>query len=412
MLTREMLNFTRRNGRIYPRFADTADSGELDLSGRLLSIFNEAAAGHLDRGTVQEMIGTLPPPPRALTKLQAGLVKLMEDDAVFAVAGEIDHQARRRLVLESASRNLAAAAGDYDSYLHLVAEDCGGGFDLSQDDLYGDLPEHETLLYCRHSRTPEELLNRYNVALLQSLVIYAGKLKISFADCDNAALRRLLRVVRFHRLIAAGTGKNDSGGWQLEISGPFALFGSGRKYALQLASFLPAILLLPEWKLTAELELPSGGGRLEVDHRCGIAPLHRDFGGFIPEEIRIFGAEFKKKDSGWELVADVPLLPAGESGFSVPDFSFRHHRGKTVHLELFHRWHQGGLKSRIDYLKNHPEFPLILGVDRALEDEEGIDALCGAEEAVKEKIFLFRDFPGAESVRRILKTFVPAEKKG
>jgi len=403
MLTKEMLNFTRRNGRIYPRFADTGSRDAAEMAEQLLSIFAGAADGQLTRSGVEEMISMLPPPPRPLVKLQAGLVKLLEDGAVFAVAGEADHQARRRMVLEASARMLAESSGDYRSYIDKVAGACSGKFDPRQDDLYGDLPEHEKLLSFRRFRGGEELLNRYNAALLQGLVIYAGKLEISFRSCDKPVLRRLLRVVRFHRLIASGVRDDASGDIRLEISGPFDLFGAGRKYALQLAAFLPAVLLLPEWKVEAQLELHSGSGRLEVDHHCGIRPLHRDLGGFIPEEIRLFSSGFKKKDSGWEQVADVPLLPAGKSGFSVPDFSFRRTDGLTVHLELFHRWHRGGLNDRIAYLAEHPEVPLILGVDRALAGEEEITELCGGKSGIRERIFLFRDFPGVESVRRILK---------
>ena len=109
--------------------------------------------------------------------------------------------------------------------------------------------------------------------------------------------------------------------------------------------------------------------------------------------------------------ADVPLLPAGKSGFSVPDFSFRRTDGLTVHLELFHRWHKWSFQPRLEFLNENPDHPLILGVDRGAVNDEEFDSLCREFPLAAARSFRFRDFPGVETVLKMLDKFAENKKE-
>ena len=83
-------------------------------------------------------------------------------------------------------------------------------------------------------------------------------------------------------------------------------------------------------------------------------------------------------------------------------------RGLELHLELFHRWHRGQLERRLELLDRRPELPLLLGIDRALADDDGFAALCGKHPALAGRLYRFRDFPGVDRTVKMLDAF--AEK--
>lgn len=402
MLTRDLILCRRRNGRWYPAFADPADPAALDTAARLLAIYDEAAADHLCRSEIAELAAGVPAGSGNAAKLRGGLLKILDDNGEFAAAGEVDYPLRRKRIFLAAAAQLKEASGDPAAYRAAVARETGFA-DLDAVDPFGDLPDFERLRGRKRSFTAESLLRHYDLVLVQSLVVFAEKVVFELPELDAAVLRQLLRLVRFHRLLALGK-RDAAGGIRLEVSGPFALFGATRKYALQLANFLPAVLTLPRWKLRAELTVGAHSGELLLDESSGVAADRRGLGSYVPEEIRLFGRAFRDRAAGkWEPVADAPLFPAGSGALAVPDFSFRRVGGGEVrHLELFHRWHRGELESRIAFLAEHPGFPLLLGIDRALADGEELEKLCAGRPAVAGRCFLFRDFPGVETVLKKL----------
>lgn len=140
-------------------------------------------------------------------------------------------------------------------------------------DIYGDLPDNERLTGWR-PLYPAELLHRYNIALVQGLLVYADDLEVTAADSNPAELRRLFKYLRFFRLLAEirrlkpkGKGKVAVG---MKISGPFSIFANTRKYALQLAAFFPALVNLESWSLSAEIRLDGQRGGAEA--RPGLRP--------------------------------------------------------------------------------------------------------------------------------------------
>lgn len=402
MLTRDLILCRRRNGRWYPAFADPSDPAALDTAARLLAIYEEAESGRLCRSEIAELAAGVPAGSGNSAKLRGGLLKILDDNGEFASAGELDYPLRRKRIFLAAAAVLAHSAGDLGEYRAAVARQTGFA-DLDTVDPFGDLPEFERLRGRKRRFDAETLLRHYNLVLVQSLAVFAEEVVFELPDLDAAVLRQLLRLVRFHRLLALGR-RSGEGGIRLEVSGPFALFGATRKYALQLANFLPAVLTLPRWKLRARLTIGEHQGELLLDETAGVAADRRGLGSYVPEEIRLFGRAFRERARGtWETVADAPLFPAGGGALAVPDFSFRRADGGEVrHLELFHRWHRGKLESRIAFLAEHPGFPLLLGIDRALADGDELEKLCSAAPTVGKHCFLFRDFPGVETVLKKL----------
>ena len=104
-----------------------------------------------------------------------------------------------------------------------------------------------------------------------------------------------------------------------------------------------------------------------------------------------------------KIVPDAPpFLNLGGQMFLFPDLTFSDGE-KTIHLELFHKWHEGQLKERLEFLNSHPETPILIGIDRSLfPKKEGGDSVIKENPLYGEKIFLFSGYPGVERVLKIL----------
>jgi len=412
MLTRDLLRF-RRKGGFLPAFIDPAEPKLLEFAAELLGVYGGAAESRMRRAELEELAGALLQGARD-PRLAAGLDKLIQDRCSFDPVRSIDYPAERRRLFTAAARALPASGGDLDAYREAVAKEEGLS-DFLASDIYGDLPDNERLTGWK-PLSPAELLNRYNVALVQGLLVYAESLEATVADPNPAELRRLFKYLRFFRLLAEISGKEgEKGPVTLRISGPFALFANTRKYALQLASFFPALVNLETWSLSAKIQLEGRNGELRLDQSSGLVSHYRNFSSYVPEEIRMFHRLFLEQGGDWKIVGDSPFLDGGGQEIVFPDLSFRREKdGATVHLELFHRWHRGQLDRRLALLERKPETRLILGVDRALADDDAWNALTEAHPVLADRLFRFRDFPGVDRVRRVLETFAenhPEKKK-
>ena len=388
MLKLENLRFRRRLDKIRITFLSADDEEAARLCTELLDAFDEAVAARWTRGELEEWCATLARKEKD-SKLAGGLIKILFDRTEFEEGDETLPELRREVLLRSAAA-LRNANGDYRRYRDELR---GGRGDF---DLYGDLPEFAKLEKCRAFTTPEEMIDAYNVAQVQGLLLYAARLTLKFTSPRPENLRPLLRKMRFHRLLTTGTRVSPEE-TVLEIDGPFSLLENSRKYALQLAMFFPCVLNLPEWKLFAHLNLNGREVDLELDHRSPLHPPLRR-ADYMPPEIAAFRSAFKSTE--WELLDEVPPLLPTETEPVIPDFSFRSlATGHVVHLELFHRWHRTGLERRLASPQALRKLKLIIGADRALGAI--LDAHPQAEEAGL--VFRFRDFPGVETTLRALK---------
>ena len=271
--------------------------------------------------------------------------------------------------------------------------------DSPPGDIYGDLPDFELLTAFRELE-PGELLCRYNTALVQGLLMNTSQLTIDLPEAETAELRKLVKFMKFFRLLAEIDAPRP-GELRLQVSGPFALLENSRKYALQLASFFPAVLKMKRFRLEAEIRLPNRTGKLELSEKANLVSHYRELAAYVPEEIRIFHRVFRERCSDWTIVGDTPFINTGGE-ICFPDLSFRRTDGRVCHLELFHRWHRGALPRRLAFLDEHPQTPLILGVDRAAVADEGFEELRTTHPAAAGRLFRFRDFPAVDTLVRTL----------
>lgn len=398
MLTRDLLRYKVSGAYVKPSFISAADPRLLELADRLIAVFENSAGSA--RGELEEQLDRLTLCWNDI-KLARGLVKILSDRAVFTGCGEQDYPAaRQKLFLRSAALlNSSGCPDDPEKYrARLMAEE-----PVLQESVYPDLPENERLLSVRKT-FPKELLERYNMSLAQSLMLFSDGLDCTVSAEDQGALRRLLKYLKFFRLLFRAElvpEKKDSPPMiRMRIDGPASILDNSTKYGLQLASFFPAVCSMRTWQVACGLKLRTRNFRLRLDESSRLVCHYTNFGAYIPEEFKMFQDYFNRThDRGWTLIPRDAYLKLDGSQLTFPDFRFRSDDGLELDVELFHQWHKTPLKERLEYLEKHPDTPLMLGADRAcLKQDDGLKerfaALTGN--------FLFSSFPGVDNVTRAL----------
>ena len=389
MLRKEHLLCRITSGRVRPQLCDPESEALTESASGLLAVYQGALESAVSRNELEELTALFAS-GRDHVKLIAGWSKLLADRCTFTVPAELDFCDMRRKCFAASAELLRSGK-------------IPGPF-TGEVDLYGDLPGLERLTSMK-TVSVRELIELGNLAQCQALLLYASEIKLILNDPDSSTLRRVMKAVKFFRLLASFSKKGRRE-IRMMISGPASLFGPSGRYALSLASLLPVIVGVKEWKLEAELDFRERKVKLKLDSTMGLRSRVRSFSSFVPEEVRMFHRLFAEKAGDWQIVGDTPFIDGGENRIVFPDLSFRSADGRfLVHLELFHRWHSGQLEQRIGLLKKRPELPLIIGIDRAVAGQEQLQKLCSGMPELEKRCFLFRDFPGVENCLRTLKRF-------
>jgi predicted nuclease of restriction endonuclease-like RecB superfamily len=166
---------------------------------------------------------------------------------------------------------------------------------------------------------------------------------------------------------------------------------------LQLALFLPAVLLCQDFDLRAELRW--GPQRKPktflLSPKDGLVSHQPDSGIYVPPEVAMFVELFRKKVEGWEIVEETEVLPLGD-GFWVPDFRLIHQAtGQTVLLEILGFWRRSSAEKHLERLRQHARVPYLLAVSDQLRiDEAELEGLPAG-------VHRFRQMPLPDEVVRL-----------
>ena len=250
---------------------------------------------------------------------------------------------------------------------------------------YADL-EQAQLLSEFEPMTGAALLERYNVALAQAVLLRATRLTVALQPTQAKRVRQLFRFLKFFGLMHHAQGSARAG-YTLTLDGPMSLFRLSSKYGLQLAEFLPALLLCPGWTLSAELEwgLERWPARFELSSDAGLVSHYRDTGTYETEEERAFRERWKELGTPWKLERTTSVIDLDGKGVLIPDFALRHADGREALLEVIGFWRRSYLEARLDLLAQHGPPNLILAVSQRLRGSEEELARVPGE------VFFFKD---------------------
>lgn len=395
MLTGKLVRVRFARDHIVPQYLATRDPDWLDVAEQLLGIFRTAQGR--SRGEIQaeidELFGDLPQP-----LIHNGLAKLLEDRCEFEVEAALPPDEVRDAVFLAAAKKRQASLEEIGKtfsraeIVEAVAADLKTNAAQVEASLFADLKSEQRLKEFRDT-TAERLLERYNVALAQAVLLRSTGVEIVVRGETPARYRQLFRQIKFHRLICEiELLKENSYGLRLE--GPLSLFSATQKYGLQLALFLPTLLLCKHFELKAKLRW--GAERKDkvfhLSHKDGLVSHQAESGAYLPPEAIMFVELFKKKIIDWDISDATEIIPLARNVW-VPDHRLVHRAtGKVVLLDILGFWRRSSAARLLEMLREHAGGPFIVALSDQLRVDE--DEL----QEMPDNVVRFRNLPLPEEI--------------
>jgi uncharacterized protein len=392
MLSGKLVRVRHSRNRIIPQYIDVMNPEWRDVAERLLALYRSLAGcsrAELEE-EIKEAIGDNP------TQLvHQGLAKILEDRCEFEVAA--DHppeEIREHVFLAAARQRTPGAAFDRGAVIEEVARTLSLSPDQIDQGLFADLKAEQRLIRFE-DMTVEQLLQRYNVALGQAVVLRSTRISVSIMGESPARYRQLCRALKFHRLICefarAGTDT-----YTLRLDGPMSLFSATQKYGVQLASFLPWVLQCRRFELVAEVRW--GAQRKEKEFLLsstdGLRSHVPDYGSYVPKELTQFAESFQKNVAEWDIALETELIQLAE-GFWVPDFKLTHKAtGSHVFLEILGFWRRTDAEKTYQKLRRAIPGQFVLAVSDQFNTDES------AEGELPPGVYRFKRTPLPDEVAR------------
>jgi hypothetical protein len=236
--------------------------------------------------------------------------------------------------------------------------------------LFADVFEFNRLKSFAGYDSAEALLSRYNVAQVQASLCNAKKL-VLWARSD---FQRIVTHAKLAHLLLEITPPLDSetnGEYKIVLDGPASVLRETRRYGVNLARFLPALLSCRDWRMTAEVKIQRipRSFWLQLSSRSGLksemTPLE-EFDSSVEEGFAVKWGQDKRE--GWSMKRAGGILQRKQTAF-VPDFVFQHDDGRKVFLEIVGFWTPEYLRAKIEKLKLFDDEHIILAVAESVGEK-------------------------------------------
>jgi predicted nuclease of restriction endonuclease-like RecB superfamily len=376
MLTGKLVRVRNVRNRLVPVYLDPTDRDWREAATHLLEVYR-TLTGRTRGEAEEEVLETIGDNPTQV--VHQGLAKLLEDRCEFEVDSEVGPaELRERVFLEAAAGRKAGGAFDRAAILDRVAAESGSMPETIEHGLFADLKSEQRLMRF-DDLTVDQLLNRYNVALAQAVLLRSTGVTVRVYGETPTRYRQLFRAIKFHRLIC-DIQPSGPEAYTLRLDGPLSLFSATSKYGLSLALFLPALLQCRRFELEATVRW--GAQRKEkvfqLTNADGLKSHTVDYGDYTPKDLLMFAESFRKSAAGWELSAetDVVSLP---SGYWMPDYQLIHQAsGEVVRLEVLGFWRRTDAEKLYRRLSAEHAGPFLLAVSEQFNIDESLADDWGA----------------------------------
>lgn len=375
MLTSEQAIVVYEGGRAIPdRLTQRAHAHYLDYARRMLLAYQHGV-GRTRRELHRSVEGILANEPDCDTRRVQAFCKLLDE------AGEFDRDSRGRaaklrLEVFALAAPLHPLVESRDQLFEnteaeaktLIAQRLGRPWHEIEGELYADVMDYHRLTSFSGYADPAALLRRYNVAQLQAALYRAESLAVTAAEDFKTILRYAKLAGLLHDIRRIGPSR-----YHVELSGPASVLRETRRYGLNFARFLPALLACKDWAMEAHLRTRWGGRAvLALSSRDGLSstmPPPEEFDSSVEEK---FAARFGPERDGWRLGREAEIVFEGQSAF-VPDFAFRHDDGTEVLLEIVGFWTPEYLAKKRETLRRFRGRNICLAVaERCLAESAAV----------------------------------------
>jgi predicted nuclease of restriction endonuclease-like RecB superfamily len=373
MLPTELLMFKVKAGLVEPRRLKPTPS-HLTLVTALVDVFES----HLNdkRFQLEEDFRALEV-GRSDYRVVRGLAHLLANDqAEFETGGTLEPSLVREKVFE-----LAQGAPASRSRTRQILAEAARALSLESpeetlDLLYADLSDQQRLVSF-DPPDPVSLLQRFDLAQAQGMLYRAYSLTITAHRNEPARYKQLLKYTKLFGLMVTVEGDADIG-FTLTMDGPTSLFGGTTRYGLALAKFLPALLHVTKWDLSAALKPRKDLAWVDpTDEEWSYQLTSED--GYVshykePKEHDSalesgFTERFERLDTPWTLEREVDLVPV-PGGVIIPDFRLLHEDGRSVLVEIVGYWRPDYLRKKFNLLRKSGRTDVIVAVSERLNLEK------------------------------------------
>jgi hypothetical protein len=344
MLTADLAMNYRRGNRIFPRYLQSGDPRHLQTAADLTLIVEQHEGrrrAELEQA-LDEYIGV-----GTDYKILRGLIKLLTDRCEFSTAIALDPAEIRRALFSKASAHHPVLS---ESARKQIIAEAAAGLECSPEEamagLYADLADNQKLIGFE-KMSAEELLDRYNLAQAQALLYRCSEMQLRIEPQSPAVTRRLFAEIKTFHLIHAIKG-NPATGYEVRLNGPVSLFHRSQRYGVQMAVFLPALLLYTGWRMRAEIGTKTGAAFFELDSDQDRLRSHyvaEDVQSSNPQLAKLL-EDFSQLAGEWKARLNQEVIDLGESAF-VPDLVFTRDGGEPIYLEMLGYWTPRSLSERL-----------------------------------------------------------------
>jgi predicted nuclease of restriction endonuclease-like RecB superfamily len=347
MLTADLAQSWLRGGRTGPRYIETDDPGYLRDAAELIRLFveHEGKARHELDHALEEYVGL-----GTDYKILRGLIKLLMDASSFETASPVDPIEIRRSVFLKA-RPHHPLIDDENARAQIATEaalELGCAPDDLLRNLYADLPSNQRLIEFEHL-DESELLDLYNLAQAQALLYRCVRMQLYVEPQGTENYRELFAAIKAYRLIHTIKG-SPSKGYEVRLDGPVSMFHRSQKYGVQMAVFLPALLLCKGWSMRAEIAQKPGSSPAFFEMNSLQTRLRSHYTVSTARETSAqekLSESWTRFESEWTLEVSSEVIDLGESAF-IPDFVLTHTtNGRRFFLEILGFWTPRHMQERL-----------------------------------------------------------------
>ena len=401
MLTTDLVRVRRRDGRISASPLREAERKRLLAVADAYVAAAQAGVGR----TRGEFEGACDGVPSAATdyKLVKGLRKLVRDRCTFELRDDVDPPSVRRAVFAHAAEARRAlndedhTAFDRDAVIGAAAARLDLAAGAVPTALFADLKANHVLTAFDALGGPD-LVDRYELAQQQAILLRAVRVAITFRRTDPGGLRLFFRRLKFHRLLYRATRLPDDA-CRVEIDGPFSLFQSVTTYGLQLAMLLPVLPACgPGWELQADIRW--GSEQQPLEFRLEGEPSAKAGGDDLrlPDDVARLCDQFDGMRTPWNVAVAHDLLDLPGVGLCVPDLVFTHEEnGRRVYLEVLGYWSREAVWRRVDLVEAGLPQPIVFAVSRRLRVSEEV-----LDENLPGRLYVYKGVMSARAVEELL----------
>ncbi len=344
MLTADLALSWQRGEQVRPRYVETDDEEYLHAAEDLAALFesHEGRTRASLEESLQEYVGT-----GTDYKILRGLIKLLTDRCEFETSSPVEPSEIRRALFMKA--RLHHPVIDEETRARVFAEvksELTSDSDALDGALYADLPENQTLTTFE-TITPAALLDLYNVAQAQALLYRSVEMRLWLEPQAAEGYREIFGAIKAYRLIHTVRG-NSRAGYEVRLDGPASIFQRSQKYGIQMAVFLPALLLRTGWRMRAEIQTKRGVAFFELTSKQTRLRSHYDsMQGYENPVVERLASLWSRGAGAWTLEPSGEVIDLGDSAF-IPDFLLRNTlTGARVFLEVLGFWTPDHLRERL-----------------------------------------------------------------